>query len=169
MSDTAAADLAALLVPLADLMSAAAAADPAARTPCSDWDLAALTRHIAGNTVNFALAAEGGAPDWAAPVDLGEDPVAAFRSASERLNKALTDGAPDQVISMACGELAVHTWDLARALGRDTARLPAGAAERGLTFMRPGLEAHGRGDFFAPEQAAPDDADAYTALAGRAV
>lgn len=166
---SAAADLTALLEPLAELMSAAGAADPTTPTPCSKWDLAQLTAHLAGTTANFAIAAEGGQPDWSAPPEVGADPSTAFASAVARLNAALADGASDgaseQLVNMACAELSVHTWDIARTLGRDTASLPSAAAERGATFMRAGLTETGRGDFFGPEKSAPADADAFAALA----
>ncbi|MGN6723873.1 MAG: maleylpyruvate isomerase family mycothiol-dependent enzyme [Marmoricola sp.] len=165
MSDNAAADLTALLEPLTGLMSEAAAADPTTPTPCSEWDLAHLTTHLAGTTTNFAIAAEGGEPDWSAPPEVGTDAAGAFASAAGRLKAALADGGDEQVANMACAELSVHTWDLARALGRETASLPPGAAERGGAFMRAGLTDAGRGEFFAPEKPAPEGADTYTALA----
>ncbi|MGN6160824.1 MAG: TIGR03086 family metal-binding protein [Marmoricola sp.] len=168
MSDQAATDLSALLESLSDLMSATATADPASPTPCAEWSLSELADHIAGNTVNFAVAAEGGQPDWSSPADIGPDAAAAFQSAAARLRAAIADGVSEQVVAMASAELATHTWDLTRALGRTTTDLPPGAAERGLSFMRSGFESSGRGEYFGPEQPAPDGADAYTKLAAYA-
>jgi hypothetical protein len=71
-----------------------------------------------------------------------------------------------------CAELAVHTWDLATALGRSTGDLDAEVAERGLTFMRASLTEANRGPVFGPERPAPAGADAYqqaAAFAGRSV
>lgn len=168
MSEDAATDLIALLKPLADLMSSAADAGPESPTPCSEWNLSELTSHIAGTTANFATAAEGGQPDWSTPAEVGPDTSTTFSSACERLTTALANGASEQVVNMACAELATHAWDLARALGQTTKDLPPGAAERGLSFMRSGLEASGRGDYFGPELKAPDGADAYSRLAAYA-
>ena len=62
-------------------------------------------------------------------------------------------------------EFAVHTWDLAHALGRSTGDLDPEVAEQGLGFMRANLRAEIRGEAFGPEQPAPETGDAYDAIA----
>ena len=62
-------------------------------------------------------------------------------------------------------EFAVHTWDLAHALGRSTGELDPAVAEQGLAFMQANLKAEMRGEAFGPEQPAPADGDAYDAIA----
>ena len=42
-------------------------------------------------------------------------------------------------------ELAVHSWDLAHALGRSTGELDPAVAEQGLAFMKANLRAEMRG------------------------
>ena len=73
---------------------------------------------------------------------------------------------------MAAGELAVHTYDLATALGRSTADLDPEIAQVGYDFMSTSLTDDNRGNAFRPEQPAPDGADIYqrlAAFAGRSV
>ena len=80
--------------------------------------------------------------------------------------------APPLPVDWQCAELAVHTWDLATALGRSSGDLDAEVAERGLAFMRASLTEDNRGPAFGPERPAPDGADAYqriAAFAGRSV
>ena len=66
---------------------------------------------------------------------------------------------------MAAAELAVHTYDLATALGRATADLDPEVAEEGRAFMTSSMTDEMRGDAFGPEQPAPADADAYQRIA----
>ena len=69
-------------------------------------------------------------------------------------------------------EIAVHTYDLASAIGYPTGDLDPEVAERGLVFMQANLTADNRAPAFEQEQPAPDGADAYqrlAAFAGRTV
>lgn len=69
-------------------------------------------------------------------------------------------------------ELGVHTWDLARGIGRRTDTLDPEVAQRGLDFMRANLTPDNRGNVFAAERPAPEDAslsDRLAAFAGRDV
>ena len=73
---------------------------------------------------------------------------------------------------MAAAELAVHTYDLATALGTATADLDPEVAEVGHAFMTSSMTVDMRGDAFGAEQPAPADADAYeriAAFAGRSL
>jgi hypothetical protein len=85
--------------------------------------------------------------------------------------RAAGDGEPGSPLDWQLAELAVHTWDLATALGDSTAGLMPEVAERGLAFMRSGLTDDNRGAAFGPEQPPPAEGDAYAriaAFAGRA-
>ena len=113
--------------------------------------------------------------DWSAPTPAtGDDPAGAFRLHARDLLRARQEqpepeGSP---VDWQCAELAVHTWDLATALGLPTADFDADVAERGLAFMRAGLTDDNRGPAFGPEQPAPEGADPYqrvAASAGRSV
>src|SRR3954467_15420747 len=158
---------------LADLLGdvpSGALADP---TPCPSWNVQDLVDHIVAAPSRFARMARGEAVDWSETPAAGRDAAAQFRSHGEDLIGAVA-GAPGSPVSLdwQCAELAVHTWDLATALGRPTADLDAEVAERGLAFMRAGLTQDNRDPAFGPEQPAPAGADPYersAAFAGRTV
>ncbi len=137
-------------------------------TPCADWTLADLVDHVTQGTRNFAAGVRGEDVDWAAPAPRVEgDRAHALRAASDDLLNAWAQ-APDSAgppPEWQCSELAVHTWDLARALGHDTADLDPAVAETGGGFMRQGLTDDNRGHAFGPARPEPDGADPYTALA----
>jgi uncharacterized protein (TIGR03086 family) len=148
-------------------------ADP---TPCHEWTVSDLVDHMVLGTANFARTVRGQDVDWSAPTPhVGSARVDAFRSAAADLLTAWrehgTDGAaigPD----WQSAEVAVHSYDLAAALGRPTADLDPVVAERGLAFMRANLKPEVRGEAFGPERPAPDGADPYqqiAAFAGRSV
>ena len=65
----------------------------------------------------------------------------------------------------AIGEPEIAAWDLATALGKDPAGLDPAVAEAGFATMSAALTPERRGSSFAPEQDAPQDADAYQRLA----
>jgi uncharacterized protein (TIGR03086 family) len=161
------------LAGLLDDVPSRALGDP---TPCPQWTVQDLVDHIVAAPSRFASMARGEAVDWSATPSAGPDPAARFRSEAEDLLRAVAeDGGPGGgpvPIDWQCAELAVHTWDLATALGQPTADFDADVAERGLAFMRAGLTDDNRGPAFGPEQPAPDGADAYgriAAFAGRSV
>lgn len=149
-------------------------ADLDAPTPCHDWTTAELVDHLVAAPHNFARMVRGEEIDWSAPTPhVGDDRATVFRGAADEL-MAAWDEAPDAPTGAdwQSAEIAVHTYDLATALGRPTADLDAEVAERGLAFMQANLTADNRGEAFRPEQQARDGADAYqriAAFAGRTV
>src|SRR3954453_7673668 len=150
----------------------AALSDP---TPCPQWNVQDLVDHIVAAPSRFARMARGEAVDWSETPSAGREAAAQFRSHAEDLFRAVDDHAvPGGSVPLdwQSAELAVHTWDLATALGRPTTDLDAEVAERGLAFMRAGLTDDNRGPAFGPEQPAPEGADPYqriAAFAGRSV
>jgi uncharacterized protein (TIGR03086 family) len=145
-------------------------------TPCSPWTVTDLVDHLVAAPSRFARMVRGQDIDWSAPTpSAGPDPAGQFRSHAADLLRAVADRtAPDAPVAVdwQCAELAVHTWDLATAVGRSTADLDAAVAERGLTFMRANLTETNRSPAFGPEQPAPEGADAYqriAAFSGRSV
>ena len=66
------------------LVERATAADLARPTPCADWTLHGLLRHMATQHYGFAAAAagDGDLAQWRLR-PLGDDPVAAYRTAAE--------------------------------------------------------------------------------------
>jgi len=144
-------------------------------TPCREWTVQRLVAHLVADPGHFVTMMRGGRPDWdAEPAPVGSDPAGAFRAAAEELmivwreqDASAVAGADWQT-----AEFAVHTWDLARGLGRPTGDLDPEVAARGLDFMRAGLTPENRGRAFAAEQPAPPDAPVYeqlAAFAGREV
>ena len=102
-----------------------------APTPCSEWDVRALVRHVVETpAMFFSLVGERMAP--CPGVD--EDPAAAFACSSEQVQAALDDPAragaefdgyfgrstfAEAIDRFVCFDLVVHGWDLARATGQD--------------------------------------------------
>jgi uncharacterized protein (TIGR03086 family) len=181
-SDT---DTLALLERALDQTAAIIAAIPAAQaglpTPCPDWDVRALVRHLTGQDLrNFLVAARGETADWQAPADdLGEDWAADFRGRAGQLLAVWRAADLDRPVAMPGGgqaplgsradqqitELAVHGWDLVKATGQHADLDPA-LAEHGLSWSRPMLKPEYRGQAFRPEVPVSPDAPAYQRLAG---
>lgn len=113
-------------------------------TPCADWDLDALLRHMDDSlaALHEAITAGRVSPDSARPAD---DPVSSLKNRACQLLGAWTNGL-DQIVSVAdraltsalvgqagAVEIAVHGWDVARACGVDRP-IPAELAEE-LLFL----------------------------------
>ena len=141
-------------------------------TPCERWSVRDLTDHLVNSTQQMAVMAQGGEPDWTALDVHHDDPATALSEAGAALVTALAaDGCPAPP-GMIASEIAVHTWDLATALGRGTGELDQELADVGHSFMTQALTDDRRGDSFGPEQDAPEGADSYqriAAFAGRTV
>lgn len=162
-------------------------------TPCADWTVRDLVGHIVGSTDLFADLAElGESPEdreW--PDYPGGDFLAAFDRHAARVTAAFAaSGAMDKVmvlptgpapgsltIQVATGEIFVHGWDLAAAVGRTsdgadglelTAALDDGVAEALLLSDWLVLCVQVRAadpTVFAPEIEPPDGASATDRLA----
>ncbi|MBJ7357975.1 maleylpyruvate isomerase family mycothiol-dependent enzyme [Nocardioides sp.] len=153
-----------------ELLRAVSPDDLQRPTPCSEWTVADLSDHIVNSTAGMATMAHGGAPDWANAAH-HDDPATVLEAEGRALVDALA-GSDSFPTGMAAAELAVHAYDLATALGRDTAGLDPEVAETGLEFMSASMKPEMRGDAFGPEQPAPEGADVYrrlAAFAGRTV
>lgn len=152
-------------------------------TPCTDWDVQALVRHVIGQDLrNFLVSVRGEMADWAAPPEeLGPDWAAQFRAAAAPVLDTWRSADLDRPVSGPGGreaplrsradqqltELAMHAWDLARATGQDR-ELDPHIAEHGLawshTMLRP--EFRGPDKAFGHEVPVPADAPTYERLAG---
>lgn len=118
-----------------DLVAQVTARDLARPTPCADWTLHGLLRHMIAQHYGFAAAAAGDsdlAPWMLRP--LGPDPVADYRAAVERVLDAFAaDGVVErelplpeiatgltfpawQAIGFHLVDYVVHAWDVAATL-----------------------------------------------------
>ena len=144
-------------------------------TPCGDWDVATLVGHLVATPGTFLMMMHGEQPDWSAPpVRATSGWAAEFRTAADDLLHAWHqqgDEAEPSQVDMQTAELAVHGWDLSRAIGH-TGSLDPEIAERGHALMSRELTPERRGSAFGPEQPVPADATPYdrlAAFAGRTV
>jgi uncharacterized protein (TIGR03086 family) len=165
----------------ATIIAAIPATQAGLPTPCADWDVRALVRHLTTQDLrNFLASARGETADRQAPADdLGEDWAAGFRDRADQVMAAWRAADLDRPVAMPGGgqaplgsradqqitELAVHGWDLVKATGQKTDLDPA-LAERGLSWSRQMLKPEHRGQAFGPEVPVSPDAPAYQRLAG---
>ncbi len=145
-----------------------------AQTPCDDWDVEALVKHLIG-THHFMLSFLGQTHE--APGD-GADLLQFWTEARKAVTDALADPEiADKVVQapfgampfrnvgggLLLGDTLFHTWDLARATGQDET-LDVAACERVLANMTPMDDLiRGPGRFDAAIES-PPDADAQTRL-----
>ncbi|GAA2095167.1 TIGR03086 family metal-binding protein [Microlunatus panaciterrae] len=158
-----------------DVLAAVRADQLAQPTPCDDWDVAQLIGHLVSAPARFLERARGADTDWsAAPQPAASNWVADFRSNADELIhhwRQPGDAVDARQVDWQTAEIAVHTWDLARATGQSPPLQPE-VAERGLAFMSAMMTPENRGKAFAPAVRVPDDAPIYdrlAAFAGRAL
>jgi uncharacterized protein (TIGR03086 family) len=115
-------------------------------TPCPEWDVAALIRHVVGADRAYVAIMRGGSVEdfarVASATDLSERPAADFEASSAELLEEM--GRPSeldrivhhpigdipvlQLLGMRVTDWTVHGWDLARAIGGEE-RIDPGLAE----------------------------------------
>ncbi len=146
-------------------------------TPCSEWDARGLVEHMIGVVQNFG-AAFGGAP-LTPPTSqstaglAGDDPAAAYKQAADALMQAIRKpGALDQTLKLPLGEMpgnqavnivigdqSIHTWDLAKALGKPFTideEIASGVLAMLHQILTPDRRGPGKG--FAEEVSCPESA-----------
>ena len=154
-----------------------------AATPCRDWTVRELLRHVVRqNLRNFTASARGGTPDWSAtPPELGDNWVEDYRHGARTLLEIWRAADLDQQVPVPGGaqaplrsradhqitELCVHAWDLTRA-AQLSISLDEGIADHALAWSRQMLQPQfrGEGKAFGEETPVPADAPAYERLAG---
>ncbi|MBT2392774.1 TIGR03086 family protein [Streptomyces sp. ISL-1] len=158
-------------------------ADP---TPCTEYDVRALTDHLIQVVINFqALAAKKNADfssvphftddggDWRARfADETATLVAAWAAPGAEEGTSGTMGLPARTVGhMVLGDLTVHAWDLARATGQEFVPDPAVVGEIGpaLAEMAPMARKWGvfGEPFPLPDEGGVSDFDRALALTGR--
>ncbi len=150
-------------------------------TPCPEYDVRTLLGHLLTVAARIDLALRGGNPLDIPMVTTGVDDVpAAWKERRTALDATLAD---DAVLGKICtlpwgtlpgaaaigaytGELATHSWDLAKATDRMDL-LDNAIATHCLPLVRENLPADPRGGHvpFGPVVRVPDDASPYDQLA----
>ena len=115
---------------LESLISSISADDEDTPTPCSEWVVRDLIDHVVHTTAGLTQMVKGQEVDWSAPVVHHDDSLSEFRQRGADLLGA----ADDDQLGLPAAELAVHTWDLATALGRSTDDLDPAVAEIGPRY-----------------------------------
>jgi uncharacterized protein (TIGR03086 family) len=153
-------------------------------TPCPDWTVRGLLRHIVSENEGFAAAAiDGSAPvqTWTGG-RLGDHPAGAYRRSNVKLAAAFAGGALDQpmevrefgtfprrtALTFHQADCVVHAWDLARAID-SRYNPPLDMVEMALSLARriPDTDAsRGPGAAFERGVKVPDDAPALHILLG---
>lgn len=133
-------------------------------TTCGEWDVRALVDHALGwqamgaGMIGADVAADAPWADVEPKLSAAlDDP-----SALEGTVAAMGDMPKQQVAGFLIGDLLVHTWDLARAIGADE-QLPAGAVQATMMGLQRVPEEMLRGPnmfgapVHVPEGASPQD------------
>ena len=141
-------------------------------TPCSEWNVQQLLDHMAGAQTGIAgmvtgeqVAAEGATMEKIDAAASAIANAAAEPGALEKIVESRMGEMPvARMIGMAVGDLAIHTWDLAKATGQDTA-LDDGV----VAFLYPIMEAmskRGPSPAFAAPIGVPAEAPLLDRLMG---
>ncbi|WP_369200293.1 TIGR03086 family metal-binding protein [Streptomyces sp. PU-14G] len=153
-------------------------------TPCEEYDVRALLGHVVSGARRIATVPEGGTglgedvPEWVEEVPAARW-AELYDEGRARMNAAWSnDAVMDAVVTVPWGtmpgrvamagsvmETVTHTWDLARALGRDD-ELDEGPARFALAAAQRALPADGREKTpFGEARQVPEDAGVYAQLA----
>ncbi|MGH7698181.1 MAG: TIGR03086 family metal-binding protein [Candidatus Dormibacteria bacterium] len=161
------------------LIAAIGADDWSKPTPCPEWDVRALVRHLVAGNLAFASIVSGRAPSQGESHFPEGAPVDAYRESAGALTRAFgRAGALERMVSVPFGtvpgavalqlritEVLVHGWDVAEAIGA-TPVFADDLVEATLAFARPWLERIPAGRRpFAPPRAVPAGAPALDRLA----
>jgi uncharacterized protein (TIGR03086 family) len=105
-----------------------------APTPCSEWDLQALLRHMFGVVANMGLGARGETlMANSSDLELDDDLAGQFRALADSTFAAWSERDPASEVNVGAGPMpamvglsinmldtSMHSWDVARATGQDS-------------------------------------------------
>lgn len=130
------------LAQAADLLDTVTADDLARPTPCTEWTVRQLANHLIAQPRVFVTMLQGAPPGWAAREDydqrLGEELRTRGNAVVNLWREISGPGSDIEVLvtpDWQAAEIAIHTWDLAAALGRPTDVLDEAVAQRALVTM----------------------------------
>lgn len=155
------------------------------KTPCQGWDVSALIYHMIGTCASFTAALQETSGGGDSTPDVGFDLAVSYAEITAAVMKEWrVPGALDRTVTLRAGTIPgsvaiwlliadqlLHTWDLAKALGRPYT-MPEDLATELFQFMQRMLtpERRGSGKAFGPEVPCPEDApieDRLVAFSGR--
>ena len=156
-------------------------------TPCSDWNVRELVRHLVYEELWAPPLLEGKAiadvGDRFEGDILGADPPAAWKEAAAGALAAGSADVLDRTVHLSFGDVpgreylgqmtadhVIHAWDLARGIGGDD-RLDPDLVQFVYDFLAPQADQWRGAGVFGPAVGVPDDADPQSkllALTGRA-
>ncbi len=150
-------------------------------TPCSEWDVHDLVDHVVSELRWVPPLLDGKTIEEVGDrFDgdlLGPDPVGAsqeaMREAAEAANRpgvpervvhlSFGDASGEEYLSQVTSDVAIHTWDLARAIGADEALEP-GLVEFAYEYLAPQVEQWRAAGAFGDPVEVAGDADLQTRL-----
>jgi uncharacterized protein (TIGR03086 family) len=152
-----------------------------AATPCTDWDVRELVRHVVEEELwappLFAGRTIADVGDSLSGDLLGDDPVGAFENASAAAVEAVRGpGAMERTVHLSFGDVPgneyamqlaadhlIHAWDLARGVGADPT-LDAESVAAVRAWFADREDAYRSGGAIGPRVSLPDGASAQDEL-----
>jgi uncharacterized protein (TIGR03086 family) len=141
-----------------------------AASPCDEWTVRALVDHAVGAQRQLGPmfgASIGEDADWSTTRSAIETAIADPANLEGDTPPQVFGGMPKhQLLGIAVGDLALHAWDLARAIGADETLPPAAVEAVHMGMQRMPAEMLRSPKMFGPEIPVADDASAQDKLLG---
>jgi uncharacterized protein (TIGR03083 family) len=132
-------------------------------SPCSDWDAGGVVEHVIGVHDELLLGPLGLTPERPAA-----DPAARWTLTVNAINSAMDQATHpgidlDRLSPALTGEVLIHTWDLAKAIGVDP-HLDVQLCQASLEFLQSNEDQVRSSGLFGSEVMVPTNADPATQL-----
>lgn len=139
-------------------------------TPCTEWDVRALANHLIAQPRVYVTMLQGAPPGWNGREDYTRNLGEELRTRGNALINLWRETGDEVMMDpdWQAVEIAVHTWDLAAALGKSTEDLDQSVAQRALVTLDRVLGPVRHGKAWGPALQAPEGSDAYAHLAAYA-